>query len=76
VFPPQGRPDKPARWEEIGTAPHRANMNVILRSPVNAATPTTTPEGVQTTPVVYDSGCSKRSAALTMVINGQSRKSV
>src|SRR5260221_3093005 len=70
----QDGPDKASRWEEFAV-PHRPNMNVISCLQFIAANPVTT-AGVQTTPIVYDSGCLEEvCGACTMVINGKVRQS-
>jgi succinate dehydrogenase / fumarate reductase iron-sulfur subunit len=62
------------RWEEFAV-PYRPNMNVISCLQYIAAHPVTT-DGVQTTPIVYDSNCLEEvCGACTMVINGKTRQS-
>src|SRR5437660_10458715 len=70
----QDGPGKPSRWEEFAV-PHRPNMNIISCLMHIATHPRTT-EGVDTTPVVYDSGCLEEvCGACTMIINGKVRQS-
>src|SRR5436309_4225025 len=70
----QDGPEKPSRWEEFAV-PKRPNMNLISCLQYIAANPVTS-AGVQTTPVVYDSGCLEEvCGACTMVINGKVRQS-
>lgn len=67
-------PGKAQRWEEF-KVPIPPGANVISCLQYIAANPVTT-TGVQTTPVVWDSGCLEEvCGACTMVINGRVRQS-
>lgn len=67
-------PGKPSRWESFKVqVPKYANVISCLQ--MIAANPVTV-EGVQTTPVVWDSGCLEEvCGSCTMVINGKVRQS-
>jgi succinate dehydrogenase / fumarate reductase, iron-sulfur subunit len=70
----QDGPNKTTRWETF-SVPRRPNMNLISVLQYIAANPKTT-DGVDTTPVVWDSGCLEEvCGACTMVVNGQVRQS-
>src|SRR4051812_26209566 len=69
----QDGPEQSARWEEY-EIPHAPNMNIISCLQYIAAHPKTT-DGVESTPVVYDSGCLEEvCGACTMLINGKTRQ--
>jgi succinate dehydrogenase / fumarate reductase, iron-sulfur subunit len=70
----QDAPDKPSYWQAFDV-PRRPNMNIISALQYIAANPRTV-DGVDTTPVVWDSGCLEEvCGACTMVINGHVRQS-
>jgi len=71
------RQDAPGKapYSQTFEVPRRPNMNIISALQYIAANPKTL-EGVDTTPVVWDSGCLEEvCGACTMVINGHVRQS-
>jgi succinate dehydrogenase / fumarate reductase, iron-sulfur subunit len=70
----QDDPDTAAYWQEFDV-PYKPNLNVISCLQYIAANPVTV-QGIQTTPVVWDSNCLEEvCGACTMLVNGRTCQS-